>query len=366
MLKKLLTVTTALAIFFAANSQDSTKGTTTFTTSVDAYYRYDFTGKYQAANNKNCFTNSANSFELGMASIKVDHSFGKLAATADLGFGRRAQEFSYNDLNIHMGKSLVDPTADSVLYSAPNSLAFVKQAYLSYQLTSKLKITAGKWATHVGWELVDAYANRNYSMAYAFNNGPFFHTGIKADISLGGKTALMVGAANPTDFSTSTSGNTMFIAQLTSATKDDKLKAYLNYQGGTNAALPSNKLSQFDLVLNYAPSSKFSAVYNGTIQNQDGQNWGSNVLYLNYDPTSLFGLTWRNELFDDAKGLKLGTASAAKIFATTLSANFRLSNLTIIPEVRFDSSDKEYSFLDKDGNGSKSAASFLVAVAYKF
>ena len=361
MLKKVLTVIGAMALLTATQAQDSTKGTTTFTTSVDAYYRYDFSGKYQVKNNKNCFTNSANSFELGMASIKVDHSVGKLTATADLGFGRRAEEFSYNDRNFHMGKSVVDPTMDSILYSSPNSLALIKQAYLSYQATSKVKFTIGKWATHVGWELVDAYANRNYSMAYAFNNGPFFHTGFKADISLGGKTALMVGVANPTDFTTTDKDGKMFIAQLSTATKNDKLKAYLNYQGGTNQL--NQKLSQFDLVLNYAPSSTFSAVYNGTIQNQDGQNWGSNVLYLNYDPSSKIGWTLREELFSDKKDLKF--AGAESVMATTLSANIHLANLTIIPELRLDNAKNEV-FLDKDGNATKSTTSFILAATYKF
>ena len=45
----------------------------------------------------------------------------------------------------------------------------------------------GKWATHVGYELADAYLNRNYSMDYMFSYGPFSHTGLKADIGLGVK-----------------------------------------------------------------------------------------------------------------------------------------------------------------------------------
>ena len=354
MLKKLLSVTTAMAIFFAANSQDSTKGTTTFTTSVDVYYRYDFAN--QVGNNKTSFTNSINSFELGMASIKVDHSFGKLAATADLGFGRRAEEFSYND-----GSAFLPSTGNKF-----NTLAAVKQAYLSYQVSSKVKITAGKWATHVGWELVDAYANRNYSMSYGFSYGPFFHTGVKADISLGGKTALMVGIANPTDFSTNSSGNDMAIAQLSTASKDDKIKAYLNFQGGTDAT--GGKVTQGDLVLNFVLSSQWGLNYDGTLQSYKAaggtaKSWSSNALYLNYDPTSKFGLTLREELMSDKDGVKVGAAES--IMATTLSANFKLGNLTLIPELRLDNAKNEV-FLDKDGKGSKSAASFILAAAYKF
>ena len=64
-----------------------------FSAWADVYYRYDF-GK-TAANNKTSFTNSHNSFELGMASVKLEHAIGKVSMVADLGFGKRAEEFSY-------------------------------------------------------------------------------------------------------------------------------------------------------------------------------------------------------------------------------------------------------------------------------
>ncbi len=37
--------------------------------------------------------------ELGMASVRLDHSIGKVSVVADLGFGKRAEDFSYNDAN---------------------------------------------------------------------------------------------------------------------------------------------------------------------------------------------------------------------------------------------------------------------------
>ena len=343
MLKKLLTVTTAMAIFFAAHSQDSTKGTTTFTTSADAYYRYDFAGK---GNNITSFTNSVNSFELGMASIRADHSFGKVAATVDFGFGRRAAEFSYNDTASGFG----------------TSLAAIKQAYLSYQATSKIKFTIGKWATHVGWELLDAYANRNYSMSYGFSEGPFFHTGLKADISLGAKSGLMIGVANPTDHSTTTDVHQAIIGQFFTGTKDDKIKAYLNFQGAKD-------LFQTDLVLNFVLSSKWGLNYDGTFQNAPTlatgaiKTWSSNALYLNYDPSSKLGWTLREEYFSDKDGVKL--SGVESITATTLSANIHLSNLTIIPELRSDNAKNDF-FGDKDGKLTKSATSFILAATYKF
>jgi len=363
MLKKVLTVTGAMAILSAAHSQDSTKGTTTMTYSVDAYTRYDFAGK---GNNYTSFTNSTNSFELGMASIRADHSFGKVSATLDLGFGKRAADISYNDINT------------SSTYSEGPSLAAIKQAFIAYQATSKVKFTLGKWATPIGQEVFDAYANRNYSMSYGFTYDPLFHTGLRADFTLGAKSGLMVAVANPTDFSTGItgtfnySGNKMAVAQFFTGTKNDKVKGFLNFQGGPDSA--GTKITQFDLVLNFVLSSKWGLNYDGTIKSMkpvggSAKSWSSNAFYLNYDPTSKLGWTLRAEYFDDTKGATLyqpgATVFGSSVFATTLSANIHLSNLTIIPELRMDDA-KDNIFAKSDGTPAKSATSFILAATYKF
>ena len=345
MFKKTILSAFAMTSLLTAFAQDSTKkSTTTISGSVDAYYRYDFNDGKNTTNNLTSFTNSKNSFELGMATIRVDHSIGKVTATADLGFGRRAQEFSYLD---------------------GGSLASVKQLYITYAPSSKVKFTMGKFATHIGWELLDAVANRNYSMSYGFSFGPFFHTGLKMDVSLGGKSAFMVGIINPTDYSTTTSGGKMAIAQFSTGSKNDKLKMYLNYIGGTNNSANGGykKLSQFDLVLNGVLSSKFGINYDGTIVNRDGQVWTSNAVYLNYDPISSFGLTLRGEYFDDTKKA-LGISTS--LFVPTLSANIKIDNLTIIPEVRLDNAKDDFLFSKSSGAATKSAGSFILAATYKF
>src|SRR3569623_2949874 len=215
MLKKTFLSALLLSGSVLSFAQDTTKAETpaapTITGSVDVYYRFN-NAPSGSFNNYTSFTNSANSFELGMASMRADHSFGKASATVDLGFGRRAEEFGYANPD--------HPT-----------LFAVKQAYVSYAISSSFKLTMGKWATHVGYELVDAYLNRNYSMDYMFSFGPFSHTGVKADIALGGKSALMVGIANPSDNVTTTSGTKYYIAQFSSVSNIDKIKAYFNFQG---------------------------------------------------------------------------------------------------------------------------------------
>ena len=332
--KILLPVFLFMSILSKAQT-DSTKAptsSTSYTIYFDGYYKNDFSK--QSTNNKTSFTNSNQSLQLGMASIKLDHTKGNFTGTLDLGLGKRAQEFSYNDNGVAQA---------------------IKQAYISYAPMSGLKITAGKWATHIGYELLDAYSNRNYSMSYGFSYGPFFHTGIRADISLGGKSAMMIGFAQPTDFVSTDSPDKMLIAQFSTSSKNDVLKAFLNYQGGKDK-------SQFDLVLNGVVNIQVAINYDGTIANISGKNWTSNAVYVNYDPSAKIGFTLRSEYFDDSKNA-VGVGSS--IFQNTFSANIHFSKLTLIPEIRFDNA-KDKIFFNTNNNLNQYASNFLIAAVYKF
>ena len=367
MLQKILTCSMALAMNYFAVAQtnsleviktDSATSLTAedpkpkpvITGSADVYYRYNFQNPKTTFNNLTSFTNSHNSFELGMASIKAEHSIGKVGMVADIGFGRRADEFSYADVNTRVA---------------------IKQLYVSYSPSSKVKLTIGSWATHIGYELVDAYLNRNYSMSYMFSYGPFFHTGVKGEFKLGEKSVLMLGVANPSDLKTASFLPKMTIGQLATATKDDKLKAYFNYQGGKSN--DSSRLYQGDVVLIYALTDKFSLGYNGTYQSRQaktvskwgtGSSWWGSALYLNVDPTSAFGLTLRGEYLNDKENV-LGFDG--NVFETTLSANFKIDNLTIIPELRLDNATNAAGIFTKSsGATTKTTQSFLLAAVYHF
>jgi len=352
MLKKIWATGVALLVILSVFGQsDSTKKSSfTLSGSGDFYYKYDF--NKDAINNRTIFTNSQNSFELGMASLKAEHSVGKVGIVADLGFGKRAQEFSYKDTS---------------------TMVAVKQLYLTYRVSNKVKLTAGSWATHVGYELVDAVANKNYSMSYMFSYGPFFHTGIKAEIVTSAKSVLMIGLANPTDsdLKSASGSNKFVIAQFATGTKDDKVKLYVNYQGGN--ADGDKRLSQEDVVVTYAASPKFNIGANvtyRTLQNKvasewtSSENWWGGALYLGYDFTSKFGLNWRNETFNDKKSLTLAGIGGS-VFASTLSANFKVDNLVIIPELRLDNAENAV-FKKASGATSKSTTSFILAAVYKF
>jgi hypothetical protein len=351
MLRKLCVMASAISLSTYVTGQESTanaakeeKGTATVSGFADAYFRSDFMST--PANNRTSFTNSHNSFELGMASMKVDYTKGKVSMTADLGIGKRAQEFSYNETGLSSA---------------------IKQLYISYQAKDWLKFTAGSWATHIGYELVDAPANRNYSMSYMFSYGPFFHTGVKAEITAG-KSGFMLGIANPTDFKTAPINSSKYILAQYSVALSDDVKAYVNYVGGKRFT-DSARTGQFDFVLTAKASDLFSLGFNGTMASNRFQtnNKYDDKLYLNLDPTPGFGLTLRSEYLSDKNSLAAMSLApeGASVFANTLSGNIRIGSLTLIPEFRVESASGKI-FSNKSGDARNGDASFLLAAVYKF
>jgi hypothetical protein len=349
MLTKLGLAFFCLVIYNSAKSQDTTKNAFfKFSGSADAYYRYDFNNPEKPYNNFTSFTNSQNSFELGSVSFKAEHNVGKVGMLADIGFGKRADEFSYND---------------------EKSSITIKQLFVTYSPSSKLKFTLGSWATHVGYESVDAYANKNYSMSYLFSYGPFFHTGLKADVALSAKSNFMIGIANPSDLKYASNLPKMVIAQFATSSKDDKVRLAVNYQGGKSS--DSAKLYQGDVVLNFSISQKWSLGYNGSVQWRQekefgkwnaSKSWYGNALYINSNPNSWLAFCLRTELFNDKKNV-LGFDDS--VFETTFSTNFIIDDLTIIPEIRFENAGRNI-YAKQNGDGINTTGNFLLAVVYHF
>ena len=334
-------------------AEENKEPSLTISGSMDAYYKYDFSKT--KGNSFTSFTQTHNSFSLGMASIKFEHKGSKVSAVPDLGFGPRAKDFSYTDEGITQA---------------------IKQLYVSYSPIDWVKFTLGTWGTHVGYELLDPQLNRNYSMSYMFTNGPFSHTGLKAELSKG-RHSVMIGISNATDYRIPPDGyiNRKFVLAQYSYAPTDNLKFFLNYVGGQNP--DTSKTSQVDAVITAKFSDKFNIAYNGTlnttqiwdgIKNQEGKSWWGSALYLNFDPQPWLGLSLRGEYFSDKNQYKVfaGSSEGGNIFSTTLSANFKIGGLILIPEFRFDNADKEVLFVDKNGVFTKSSSNFLVAAIYAF
>lgn len=333
-------------------AQDSTNGTLKVSGSVDVYYRFNPGAEGSSGkNNLTSFTNSNNTFQLGMASVKAEYTKGKVGVVADLGFGTRAEEFSYAD---------------------EGTLQSVKQAYIYYAPSDKVKLTFGKFGTHVGYELLDPQLNKNYSMSYMFTNGPFSHTGVKADFTLGGGAGLMLGIANPIDVTAPSSGYAPKTILFQLSKVSGKFSVFLNYAGyfGAKNQMPSaSSFNQIGLTAAYTVNDKVSLGYDGTIQMvkdefiDKSKSWWASALYANLATSSTFGLTLRAEYFADKKyGIKV----PADVLAATLSGNYKVGGFTLIPEIRLDNSNFEIFSKNGDGDPTKSSISAILAVVYAF
>lgn len=334
----------------AAGAKD---GGLTISGSMDFYYRKSFTPSGEVG--RTSFTQSDDRFELGMATLKLDYIQSKTHVVLDLGFGPRARDFAY---------------ADDGIMSA------VKQAYIDYEPASGLVLTAGIWATHIGYELLDAKDNQNYSMSYLFSTGPFSNAGLKAAYHWK-RHQLMVGVTNPTDYRQVPDSvtNKKFVIAQYHYEGSSGLGLTLNYTGGT--WVDSSKIRQLDAVLLANLTNKTALGLNGSYGQKkwklsDGyssaKDWWGVALYLQQDLCAHFNLAFREEYFKDAASVT-GAAIGGDVWATTLTGNYQLPHFRLMPEFRIDhASNPIFNAFPRTagGVGKKSNAYFLLAAVYDF
>ena len=350
MFNRLLTTGCLLAwsILVSAQSADSTKPTPlNIAGQVDAYYRYSGNGIARSAGGfSTAYTPDHNSFSLGIVNLQFSKDMGKVGFMADVMFGHRAD---YTNA-----------------YYAGQTLSLIKQLYITYKPTDKFKITAGNFSTFLCYEVIEANNNANYSMSYGFSASPFTHTGIKGEYAFNDHWTLLGAVMNRNDTKTD-AGKKYVAGQLTYT--EGKVKVALAHLYGNDGDTSSS--NHTDLVVTYAASSKLSLAANAatkTYTAKDGSTaaWTTFILFGNYKVRDNFNLAARAEYFADPKNAYFaGAPTDVQMNSVTFSANWKVGDLTVIPEVRFDSATKNIFKNDK-GTLVGNETSFLVAAVYKF
>jgi hypothetical protein len=301
--------------------------------SADAYWKYDFA---KTANIPTSFATDHNSVSLGMIDLVLKKKTGKTSFVGEVSFGPRGA-----------GQSIPDVDGQSF---------HIQNLYATYAASDKLSLTAGYMGTFVGYEVISPLANFHYSTSYLFTTGPFQNAGIKANYAVSSKVGLMVGLFNDqwnTYKATPEFGLNAFGAQLT-LTPAEGLTAYFNLLTGSESG------TIVDLTAAYQVSPKFklglnAADFSGV---ESGSGYSGIALYPSVAISDSFGLGLRAESF---KSKTLDTS----VSAFTLSANLKSGGLTFIPEIRLDSASED-SFYKSNGNPTKSASQFAVAMVYGF
>ena len=362
------------------------EGTLTLSGSVDAYFRSNLNAPNSGDNLQAPGSSFANlpGFSLGMANIIANYEGKKVGAVIDLVFGPRGE----------------DAVFGSPLYKggAAGSSQMVNQLYAYWNVTDKVTLTMGNFNTFLGYEVISPTANFNYSTSYQFSYGPFSHTGIKANFQLSDNWSLLAAIMNPTDMTEFNLNGTYTLGgQLAYSTEAGS--TYLNLVYGDQDGSLSvdddlvpgvtslGKTFQIDLTTGFDLSSKVYAGINTTYQTTgageeftqsdvraiqgDGAGFYAFAGYLQAKPSDTFGIGLRGEYFsvfntglDGVVGLN--DEGDGSVFAATLSGNITVGkNLTLIPELRVDSMKEEF-FVNRNLNGSKGLASFLLAAVISF
>lgn len=331
---------------------------------LDAYYTCNFNDPKSSRNQGRIFDVYHNTFSLGLIQAKVQYTSDKLDIVADITAGPNADLGNFGNA---IGSSIL-----------------IKQAYMAYEIIDNLVLTVGQYGTHIGYELIDAPENFNYSLSYLFGNGPFYHTGVKLDYAIGDNFGVMAGLVNGwdelVDFNKGKS-----VTLQSRFILEDNLAFYLNWIGGDESKglsgfgeYEGSYTSLLDLTASWQTTDKFKVGLNtawGSFQSgansfetgvySRSANWWGTAIYLNYDVSDVLGLGLRTEKFVDESGVRyFGPVNAT---AFTLTGDIRLANqrLIIKPEFRYDHTQENF-FEDHNGNLVKQQTSFGIAFIGKY
>ena len=368
---------------FSQDEEDSSP--VTISGSIDAYFRANL-GAPNKVNPAAPGTSFANrpGFALGMANLVIAKEGEKAGFVADLVFGPRGEDAVFGSpLNILLNDV------------QGGSAQIVNQLYAYWNASDVVTFTLGNFNTFLGYEVISPASNFNYSTSYMFSYGPFSHTGLKADFALSDDVSAMLAIMNPTDMTEfNLAGSYTFGAQL------GFKGVYLNFlygdQDGTlddDFALGTDDTSagntfQADLTAGWDLSETLylgvNATYNTTgageffdgtsIQDADGDGAGFYGVagYLQLATSDVFAIGTRIEyfsVFNNGLGvIGLDTDGDGNVIDVTLTGQYKVGDLTIIPEFRLDSASED-TFPDNDSPqtpSTTSLSSFVLAAVYSF
>jgi hypothetical protein len=237
----------------------------------------------------------------------------------------------------------------------------LQQAFVSYvgNVGNGLRLDAGKFVTHLGYELIEGYDGYNdqYSRSILFGYAiPFTHTGAKLSYPISDTLSAMVMVANGWDNVKDNNDGKTFGAQLAAVVGPANL--WLNYVIGPEQAANADNLRQVvDLVATVKAAEQITLGINGDLGRESDvpdigdATWLGVAGYARWDATPKIALAARAEVFDDQDGARTGLAQT--LFEATVSPSFKLGdNIVLRGDLRFDRSDQE-SFMTEDGTGTQ-------------
>lgn len=348
-----------------------------------------------------CFGLEAAHSEEAKASIEVsgyadfyyqNHSAGALTAGARA-FGKKAGLLTLNTAELTL-KGSKGPAAirldiaagDTVEDLSPTTtpqdqLRNMLQAYVTYsgEELGGWSINAGKFYTHLGYELTRAKDNWLYTRGLLFAFGiPLWHQGVSASGPIiPGKLTGGVYALNGWDGRTAAELNrSVTLGANLSYTAIANTTLTYNYIGGPEQADPASMREVHELIAAYQTDA-FGVALDAIVGREGGAvagRWHSAALSGRYSLIERLDLVGRYEFFDDrdngfAVNGALAAAGEKRLYQSmTLGLNRKLAgDLELRFEWRRDTANESASaFKDKDGRNADSQTTYNLAMLLSF
>jgi hypothetical protein len=316
---------------------------------IDTYFHKSFNCKETAP--RTSFSNLPG-FSLGMINVIGEYSGVKTGFVADLVFGPRGSDAIFN-------APLYKNTGGG------GSSQLINQMYVYYNLSRRIRVSAGQFNTFLGYESISPAKNSNYSTSYLFSFGPFNHTGIWTDVKIGKQWSAKFAVMNPADYTEYNPFDSYTLGVQISKKYENGLAnlnvTYGDPDGSLNmldsiGTLSAGKACQLDFTATIGVSDKYlvgvsassksiapahikiSDTEQGALQRS---GYYGAAIYQTLAISEIASVSLRTEFFSEFNGgigaiNVYNSSGGASVFASTLSGNFKAHNLALIPEIRID------------------------------
>jgi hypothetical protein len=258
--------------------------------------------------------------------------------------------------------------------------ADLQQAFVSYvaPVGSGLRVDAGKFVTHVGYEVYDGYDgyDSQYTRSLLFNYaGPFTHTGAKASYTFSRHVSAMVGVLNGWDNAVDNNGGKSVGAQIV-LTPAAPVAVYLNYMGGPEKTDTSGyRRNVYDVAASWQLRPGLTLGADGVYGTERGASlvepggdatWRGVAGYVTVSATPRLALGLRGESMRDAGGTRFGLGERATVSEITLTPTYKVSDRVVVRgDARIDRSSRPM-FIREAGALRRQQATFAGNVIFVY
>jgi len=312
-----------------------------------------------AQNNLRAYDIYSKQFRVSLAEISLKAFRKQTRLIVDLDFGDSAEVNAQSGLST---AGATPPASGGPSPIVPDSISkHIGQAVLSYSPNSRWLIEAGKMPTHIGYELMKAKDNWNYSRSFLYAYGiPIWHTGFHVNYDWMPErfsSGFYLYQGWNTIFKTTDSFS--YGAQL-KWTPNESTAVFYNYIGGPNTVGDNADWRQLhELIFSWLSNQKLSFAVDfiygnqkkvlGTAPNLTNAEWGAVNLGMKWQMSPEAYLAPRLELYRDVEGWTLGGGGHSLYSATFTGSKKIGDDIEARLEYRYDLSTHSDRFITQSG-----------------